>query len=376
MITIKFIYENNQYQAIYKDKYSLLIDILLEYSRIINKNIKELYFIYNGKKLFPKDKEKIFKLKNNNIVLFVFNLNNKKENNEVKQIICPKCKEMAIINFDEDKILINNCINKHSIYLSIYDFMQNQCINELKCNICNNDKSLYNEKLYICSCKQYICPLCAISHDETHIMIEYNNRFYKCNSHNNNFISYCNVCNMNLCTKCEGEHNIKHKLILYKEKRPNERKINEIKGEIKGIEEKIMKFKMEIKKLNNLYVNNMNNIINYLNKYILFYENLDKLLDNLQNYESIKNSNNFKNKKLIKDIEEFLNDDIKNKYKKLINIIYDIKNEMTITYENNEKTKLFGEFFIKNNKDNCFLLINGKINDLCAEYNFNKKKKI
>ena len=37
-----------------------------------------------------------------------------KEKKELNEIICPECKEMAIINFDEDKILINNCINKHN----------------------------------------------------------------------------------------------------------------------------------------------------------------------------------------------------------------------------------------------------------------------
>ena len=133
---------------------------------------------------------------------------------------------MAIINFDEDKIIINNCINKHNfINYSIAEFMKNQIINELKCNICKNDKYLYNDKFYICSCKQYICPLCAISHGKKHKMIEYNNRFYKCIQDNNKYISYCYNCNMNLCEKCEEIHNNKHKIISYKEKKPNEKKI-------------------------------------------------------------------------------------------------------------------------------------------------------
>ena len=50
---------------------------------------------------------------------------------------------------------------------------------------------------------------------------------------------------------------------------------------------------------------------------------------------------------------------------------------MTMVYSNDDKIILFGEFFIKNNKDNCFLLINDKMNELCEEYNiFNKKEKI
>ena len=239
MIVIKFIYENNQLEKICNDQNQLIIHILLEYSSIINKDIKELYFIYNGKKLSFKNNEKIKNLKNNNIIINILNLNKKEENKELNQIICPECKEMGIINFDENKIIIN-CINKHNIiYYSINKFMKNLIINELKCNICNNDKYLYNDKFYFCSCKQYICPLCVKIHDKNHNIIEYNNRFYKCFNHNNNFIPYCDFCNINLCEKCEEIHNKKHKIVLFKEKIPNEKRINEIKSEIKEIEGKI-----------------------------------------------------------------------------------------------------------------------------------------
>ena len=120
----------------------------------------------------------------------------------------------------------------------------------------------------------------------------------------------------------------------------------------------------------------MNNIINYIDNYILLYEIMNKSIDNLKNYESIKNLDIIKNKKFIKDIDEFINGNIKYKYKKLIDFIDNIKNEMTLIYKNNDdKIKLFGEELIENNKDNCFLLIDDKINELCSEYNFNKKEK-
>ena len=44
-------------------------------------------------------------------------------------------------------------------------------------------------------------------------------------------------------------------------------------------------------------------------------------------------------------------------------------------YKNDDEIKLFGELFINNNKNNCFLLINNKMVDLCGEYIFNKKEK-
>ena len=193
--------------------------------------------------------------------------------------------------------------------------------------------------------KKNICPLCIKLHNKQHNMIEYNNRFNFCIKHNKIFLSYCDNCNINLCEKCEEEH-YKHKRISYKEMKQNDKRINEIKNEISEIKIKIKKYKMEIKKLNNLYIKNMNNILNDLDKYYFLYENIYKSIDNLNNYESIKNLNNLKNNKLIKDIDEFLNDNIINKYKRLINIIYNTKNEMTIIYENKEKIKLFGEIFI------------------------------
>ena len=192
MIKVKFIYGNNKFEKIYNGKNELIINILLNYSSMINKNINELYFIYKGKKLPYNKTETISNLQNNNIVIIIINLNKSKENKDINQIICPGCKELAIINFDEDKMLINNCINKHNYFnISINEFMEKQIIREIKCNACQNDKYLYNDKFYICTCNQYICPLCIKSHDQAHKMIEYSDRFDRCANHNNNFISYC-----------------------------------------------------------------------------------------------------------------------------------------------------------------------------------------
>ena len=120
-----------------------------------------------------------------------------------------------------------------------------------------------------------------------------------------------------------------------------------MRNEIEEIERKMKRYKMEIKKLNNLYVKNMNNIINYIDNYILLYKKINKSIDNFKNYESIKNLDIIKNKKLIKDIDEFLNGNIKYKYKQLIDFIDNTKNEMTIIYKNNDdKIRLFGKNFI------------------------------
>ena len=51
---------------------------------------------------------------------------------------------------------------------------------------------------------------------------------------------------------------------------------------------------------------------------------------------------------------------------------------MTIIYnidKNQEKLKIFDDTFVKNNKNNCYLLINGKKIDLCSEININEEQK-
>ena len=63
---------------------------------------------------------------------------------------------------------------------------------------------------------------------------------------------------------------------------------------------------------------------------------------------------------------------------KNINIDNIFKNNMTIIYEinkNKNKIQLFGENFVTNNKNNCYLLIEGKKYDLVSYYNLNKKEK-
>ena len=131
---------------------------------------------------------------------------------------------------------------------------------------------------------------------------------------------------MNLCGKCELNHKDKeHNKVLYKEIIPNPNKLIEISNEILEMEEKLKRYKFEINRLNNLYVKNMNNIIEEIDKYLLLYNYLKSSVGNLNNYERIMNVINFKKKKLMKEIDIFLNDDIENKYRKLIDIIEEKK---------------------------------------------------
>ena len=82
----------------------------------------------------------------------------------------------------------------------------------------------------------------------------------------------------------------------------------------------------------------------------------------------------FKPKKLISDINDFIKD--KNNLKNIIKKCENKVNEMNIIYKLNseDSIKLFDSKFIKNNKQNCFLLINNKKYEICEKYNLNKEE--
>ena len=98
----------------------------------------------------------------------------------------------------------------------------------------------------------------------------------------------------------------------------------------------------------------------------------------MKNYESLLSFNNLDIKKLIKSMDIFLNDNLLNKFQYLINKYNLSLKELTLIYNNKnneDKIRLFGEDFVKNNKNNCYILINNHISELCEFYNCNKKKK-
>ena len=185
MPKIRFIYMNNTYESFF-EKDSLIIDAIRKYMENINKNIEDFYFTYKGKKIKINNRHKIKEYNcNNNIIISIFYLKPDKRNHELENIICPECKNLALLNINDDKISIENCINNHLITdISINNFMDSQIINELdiKCNICNNNKYYYKEEFYICSCGNYICGLCIKKHKNNgHNLLNYNH-------------IYCNPC--------------------------------------------------------------------------------------------------------------------------------------------------------------------------------------
>jgi surface protein len=146
-------------------------------------------------------------------------------------------------------------------------------------------------------------------------------------------------------------------------------KINDIKGNLSNLKQTIDKFKIETEKIIGI-INEMNN---NLNKY---YQICDYIINNNievknRNYSTLYNikavtNNNFQ---AIKELETIINEkDISVKFKKIMKLKNKMEilnnskegnNDITIVYNINkgeDKVKIFGSNFVKNNINNCKII--------------------
>ena len=334
----------------------------------VQKSISEIYFLYDGD-IVNDDQELsayLKKDKGKEITILVDEYNNKDKLSLTlsKDIICPSCKEICILNFKDYKICLDNCKNNHFFENILFDeFNEFQKIDEseILCNNhnCeNNKKESFNSKFYkCCICKINICPLCKSIHDKTHKLIDYELKNYICNEHGEINTKYCKECNQNLCEKCKPRklYHISFPLdIILKNKGNN---MNELRTKINNL-------KAEIKEITNKF----NKVISNLEAY---YDMANKVINNYtennKNYQILKSINNINdyNKNIINDIDKIIKDNkFKNKVNYLVNIYEKmiINNEITIKYNvnNKKRIKIFDNIFVNNNKENFKIIIKGK----------------
>ena len=311
MVKFEFIYMKNKFIIENKDNNS---KIFYKYLSLINKDVNQVLFLYKGKYLNIENKLDIFN--HDKVIIFVFNINKKiKNNNEkIKDIICPECENLCSLNMNDNPVTINNCINQHNFNLTLNSFIDSQKIDEyrINCYKCGNNKLFYNDLIYINSKGKYICSLC-LNPNEIDV-IDYKFKYYICIKHNKKYISYCNDCKINLCSKCEEEHK-NHKIVIFKKIKPNKKRIEEIKNE----KLKLNKYKIELNELKNYILEILEYVIKEKNNYTKIYDYIIDSIDNLSNYESINNILNFKMDNLMKEVDDFLNENKINKLKKIIN---------------------------------------------------------
>ena len=293
---------NDKYQNENKNEYK-------KYNKVMNSNENKIEEELNLEEFNNKDNE----IKINETKILVNNINDKNiENKEIlkqsKDIICPECGEICLMDIKDYKIILNNCKNKHNRENILFDEYNNlQKINELDilCDICKkNKKEIYNNQLYkCCKCKIIICSLCKSKHNKEHRLIDYELKNYLCNKHGERYISFCKDCNSNLCDLCEIEHNKNNKnhnsLYLNKLINNENKNINELKIKIDNLKFEINDIIIKF----NIIKDNMDIYYNIYHKIINNYDLKNK------NYEKLMNINNIYNfnKIVIKDINNIIN---------------------------------------------------------------------
>ena len=401
-------------QAKLDEPFKNVINKYLQKSLLDSNNV---FFIANGRQINPEEKVENQISSNNKenkkvkiLVQLIEKTTIVQEFAKSKDIICPHCYEPCRIKTDNFQISLFGCINNHTTNLKIKDFVNSQKINisAIKCENCKikNKANCPNNEFYKClTCNINLCLICKSKHQSNHYIINYDQKNYICNKHYDSFIKYCLQCNKNVCYSCDDEHE-KHNQILLNEIKPN---INEINNNLLEMKKQIDLFnnniKEIIKKLNelsdiiNIYYEINNNIIkNYemKNRNYQILQNIKQINNNNEIYNSLNNLNKMTNIKdklnnmidLYKNINQ--NKEIKNEAinenKELLinnnqinNIISNNNklNEMTIIYniENKNIIRIFGDDFVSNNKNNCFLLIDGQQYELRKLFKLNDTQK-
>jgi len=182
------------------------------YNKLISKakiDINSIYFIYSGNKI-DNNELTIDQLININdrsinkmkiLVESINELNKKKTIIKSNDIICPKCYKNARFNIKDYNININGCKNNHMINNILFDEfekLQMIDISKIKCGDCRikNKSDSYGYKFYYClNCKMNLCVTCKLKHDKNHKIIDYDNKNYICNIHNEGYIRYCKKVN-------------------------------------------------------------------------------------------------------------------------------------------------------------------------------------
>ena len=264
---------------------------------------------------------------------------------------------MNIKNFN---IKLFGCKNNHeNNNLLFCDYYDSQNINQSKiiCDMCQKLKSqTYNNNFFKClTCSKNLCPLCNLSHNNSHKIINYDKKNFVCNLHGELFIFYCGTCKLDLCFQCQFNHQ-NHKLLSYQDILPNEYEIRESLNNFRN------KINQCTKKIKNL-VQKLNEVSEKLE---LYYQINFDLFNNYKienrNYYIISNLKDIKNNINNIDIDNLansltFNDSIKYSFNinSKINKI-NIREDENLK-ENEVKIKLNG-----NKVDNNILICNKYIN--------------
>ena len=348
----------------YKSKYVIepydenIESCLKKFCGTIKVDRQNLSFFHKGSKIDTKKNSKEYNSKL--MILSAYNLKPINHDKIFDYILCPGCNNLAKITFENNEI--NMVCNKNHIYneMPFKEFLKkNDEFNKPEnCDICGNNENLYGTPLDLCSCGKKICPLCLLIHEPSHSSINFNEKYSCCLLHKFPFVSYCLECNKNLCEQCEYEHR-NHKIEYQKKYLLKIPDIDLVINNAKYIKNLCKKVKGEIERNQLIF----NKVINYYKKniegYSLLNDKVIKLVNNIQNYETMENIFNINeyNNTFKSEMESYYitltnsSNTLSSKFK-IFSEFYDKKKDnLTIYYRNNKKENsiaMFNEGFANN----------------------------
>ena len=345
-----------------------LESIINQFSKKAFADPKDFIYYYEGKEI-NKDST-LAKLINNRNQQFI-DITIKRRTKIFK---CSKCtSNNAVIKIEGYRLKFFGCCNNHDDLRRFEEYEDSQRINfgNIKCdnNKCGKTQKNTLEDFYKClKCSNlngyaiYYCNTCNQSHK--HKTIKYDEKYYYCTEHYNEYISYCSSCKQNLCETCEKKHlNLKHLVKRFDSMIPN---IKDLKKKLEKLYENIDDLKYIVETIKNKMDNAVKIIENYYFIAQDFINKYETFNSKLKNYQTLKTINYLyeSNKEINKDIDRIIQgnssaEDWQKKCKILIGIIEsdrnDYKNEVSSTYENDEQNNI-----IVNNRD---VFIYNEIND-------------
>ena len=391
MAKVEFNYKGN-ITTILCSEDETMEEICKKFGAKVGLDINKIDFLYSENKInfqlkfseVINDKDKERKL----ISILVNDYNLEKVNNDSNIVkskfpICPECKEKAIFKIDDYNYkIITSCKNKHSIKMTINEYINSQKI-DLPKNVDNEKKidinNSYHDEIYTCStCKMQLCQSCIHHHDKNHDLdlINYDSKNYICETHDEIYDAFCKKCKINLCMLCQKKHK-KHEIKYF--------------GEILHDKNELLNKLKDLRNMIDIFNQDMDELINKVNKlkenlevlYNIYYEMINNYQNKYRNYEIIMSLNSIDENIIIKNLKKINeNTNIKDKIETILDIyerinFYEMKIEYnTYNIKNGEKIKIFGKEFVNNNLDKYKILYENKDFELNEEFvvNFYKNK--
>ena len=346
MAEVEFSYEGSSrtIPCNIKDKFKDIIKKFFEKEGI---TLGNKFYLYNGglinsEELTFEQIANTFDLSRKKMAItIVDDIFKEKKKDFKKPIICPECHESIRMDIKDYKINLFKCKNGHNIENILFnEFEDTQRINFTV----NTKETKYDDENY----------------------------YYKCNEsgHNEAYSYYCEDCEKNLCTQCDGHKD--HKIILFMHILPKKDDLMQKKEELKST---VNLFNSQIRAL----ISILNDVKKKINIYYKIYEDMINNYNNKKrNYEIIYNLIQLQNNKIQDELNKIIESNIIDKYKSIFNIYQKINmDEINIIYDvkNLKEVKLFCGGFIERYKNYVKIVIEGKEQDLIEEYklsNYNK----